>query len=285
MADYRIDDLARASGMTVRNIRVYQDRGLLAPPRRVGRVGWYDDLHLARLRLIKRLLERGYTFAQIRELQGAWEQGRDIGDVLGLEDAITRPWSDEEPQRISLTDLRRLFGKQATTAAIQRAAALGLIRREGTHYVAPSMRLLQAGSALIAEGVPLVTVLDLAEALSADMDASAKRFITMVRDHLLPVGEDGIPLLEGAEAAALVGRLRPLVRDTVEAVLAIAMERQVSAELGEVMGKITRTHQSRARLAQLTTGPAAQPMTTAPGSRSRPATTGARTARRSAARR
>ncbi|HVU75080.1 MAG TPA: MerR family transcriptional regulator [Mycobacteriales bacterium] len=281
MTEYRIDDLARASGMTVRNIRVYQDRGLLAPPRRVGRVGWYDELHLARLRLIKRLLDRGYTFAQIKELQGAWEQGRDIGDVLGLEDAITRPWSDEEPERVSLADLRKLFGKQATPAAIQRATALGLIRREGAHYVAPSLRLLQAGSALIAEGVPLVTVLDLAEALSADMDASAKRFITMVREHLLPLGDDGIPLLEGAEAAAMVGRLRPLVRDTVEAVLAIAMERQVSAELGEVMGKITRNHQTRARQARQAELSAAD----GPAARSHPASTEAPTGRRSDRRR
>ncbi len=281
VTEYRIDDLARASGMTVRNIRVYQDRGLLAPPRRVGRVGWYDELHLARLRLIKRLLDRGYTFAQIKELQGAWEQGRDIGDVLGLEDAITRPWSDEEPERVSLADLRKLFGKQATPAAIQRATALGLIRREGAHYVAPSLRLLQAGSALIAEGVPLVTVLDLAEALSADMDASAKRFITMVREHLLPLGDDGIPLLEGAEAAAMVGRLRPLVRDTVEAVLAIAMERQVSAELGEVMGKITRNHQTRARQARQAELSAAD----GPAARSHPASTEAPTGRRSDRRR
>ena len=239
MAEYRIDDLARASGITVRNIRVYQDRGLLAPPIRRGRVGWYDELHLARLRLIKGLLDRGYTFAQIKELQGAWEDGRDIGDVLGLEDAITRPWSDEEPQRISLAELRRLFGRQTTTAAIQRATALGLIRREGAHYVAPSMRLLQAGAALISEGVPLAVVLDLAEALARDLDGAARRFIGMVRDHLLPLADDGLPFRDGAEAAALVGRLRPLVRDTVEAVLAIAMERQVTAEMGDVMGKIS----------------------------------------------
>jgi len=166
------------------------------------------------------------------------EEGRDIGDVLGLEDAITRPWSDEEPQRVTLNELRRLFGKQTTTAAIQRATALGLIRREGAHYVAPSMRLLQAGSALIREGVPLVSVLDLAEALAGDLDDAARRFIRMVREHLLP----------SPRRAAVPRRRRrggpgepapPLVRDTVEAVLAIAMERQVTSELGDVMGKIS----------------------------------------------
>src|SRR5204863_6803631 len=67
VAEYRIDDLARAAGTTVRNVRVYQDRGLLPPPRREGRTGLYGEPHLARLRLIGQLLEKGYTFAHIAE--------------------------------------------------------------------------------------------------------------------------------------------------------------------------------------------------------------------------
>ena len=51
MADYRIDDLARAAGTTVRNVRAYQERGLLPPPRREGRVALYGDAHLARHRV------------------------------------------------------------------------------------------------------------------------------------------------------------------------------------------------------------------------------------------
>ncbi|MGZ6833811.1 MAG: MerR family transcriptional regulator, partial [Mycobacteriaceae bacterium] len=68
MTEYRIDDLARLAGTTVRNVRVYQDRGLLPGPRKQGRTGWYSESHLARLKLIGRLLDRGYTFATIGEL-------------------------------------------------------------------------------------------------------------------------------------------------------------------------------------------------------------------------
>ena len=68
MAEYRINDLADASGVSVRNIRVYQDRGLLPAPTIRGRTGWYSDEHLVRLNLISRMLERGYTFATISEL-------------------------------------------------------------------------------------------------------------------------------------------------------------------------------------------------------------------------
>jgi DNA-binding transcriptional MerR regulator len=84
VGEYRIADLARESGIPVRNIRLYQERRILPPPVRRGRVGIYSDAHLERLRLIARLLGRGYTLAHVQELTSAWEQGRDLGDVLGL---------------------------------------------------------------------------------------------------------------------------------------------------------------------------------------------------------
>src|SRR3954470_22334531 len=113
VSDYRIDDLSRAAGTTVRNVRVYQDRGLLPPPRREGRAGVYSDAHLARLRLIGRLLERGYSLANIDELLSGWEQGQDLRQLLGLEAAITGPFSEEVPTWVTLTDLVELFGAMA----------------------------------------------------------------------------------------------------------------------------------------------------------------------------
>src|SRR5690242_20615686 len=80
-AEYRVSDLARLAGTTTRNIRAYRERGLLPPPHLTGRTGWYDDTHLARLRLVTRLLQRGYTLGNIAELLAAWESERPVGDV------------------------------------------------------------------------------------------------------------------------------------------------------------------------------------------------------------
>jgi DNA-binding transcriptional MerR regulator len=90
VTEYRIDDLARAAGTTVRNVRAYRERGLVPPPRRHGRIALYDDAHVERLRLIAALLQRGYTLANIAELIEAWERGRDIAELLGV-DATDRP--------------------------------------------------------------------------------------------------------------------------------------------------------------------------------------------------
>ncbi|MGO9511633.1 MAG: MerR family transcriptional regulator, partial [Mycobacterium sp.] len=91
--EYRIDDLARLAGTTTRNIRVYRDRGLLPPPLRVGRIALFNDTHLTRLRLITSMLDRGYTIAHVREMLSAWEEGKNLGDVLGLETAIVGTWT------------------------------------------------------------------------------------------------------------------------------------------------------------------------------------------------
>ena len=105
--EYRIDDLARLAGTTTRNIRVYRDRGLLHPPLRVGRLALFNDTHLTRLRLITSLLDRGYNIAHVHEMLSAWEQGKDLGSVLGLESAIAGTWAAEKPQTMTVADAQR----------------------------------------------------------------------------------------------------------------------------------------------------------------------------------
>ena len=101
-ANLTIDELAREAGVTSRNIRAYQTRGLLPSPRMEGRVGYYDDNHLARLRYIASLQERGFSLAAIQCLLEAWDQGRGLNEVLGFEEALNAPWSDETPELVSI---------------------------------------------------------------------------------------------------------------------------------------------------------------------------------------
>lgn len=95
MAEYRLDDLARISGVSARNIRAYRERGLLDPPRRVGRSAYYDDYHLSQLKTINQLLRRGFNSAHIAEFFASMRQGADLADILGIQQAILGPRSDE----------------------------------------------------------------------------------------------------------------------------------------------------------------------------------------------
>jgi DNA-binding transcriptional MerR regulator len=128
--EYLIDHLAQAAGTTVRNVRAYQDRGLLPRPDRRGRSNVYDDTHLERLRLIAGLLDRGHTLAGIKELLDAWEDGRSLGGVLGLVAEVTAPWSDERPEYLERAELTARFGGMRDPEAIAAAVRLGVLEPE-----------------------------------------------------------------------------------------------------------------------------------------------------------
>lgn len=111
VTEYRIDDLARAAGTTSRNVRAYQERGLLPPPEKRGRVGIYGDAHLERLKLIDTLLQRGFTTAHIDDFITGWESGKDLTEVLGLQHAVTEPWSRSDTVSIEMAVVREFLGE------------------------------------------------------------------------------------------------------------------------------------------------------------------------------
>src|SRR5687767_12274097 len=86
--ELRLDALAAAAGVATTTVRLYQQRGLLHGPRLVGRTGWYDSSHLARLRLIARLQDEGFSLAGIGKLLESWETGRELGDLVGVEEQL-----------------------------------------------------------------------------------------------------------------------------------------------------------------------------------------------------
>ena len=105
MTEYRIDDLARKAGTTTRNVRGYQDRGLLPRPVRRGRIAVYSDAHLERLRVINNLLRRGFTTRHIADFFTGMQRGDDLAEVLGLEDVVTKPWSSAHATTMPATAL------------------------------------------------------------------------------------------------------------------------------------------------------------------------------------
>ena len=235
---YRIDELARQAGTTVRTVRAYQDRGLLPPPRREGRVGVYTEAHLVRLRLIGELLKRGYGLANIAELLSAWERGRDLREVLGLELAVAGPWSDEEPVHLSAEELIPMFEGADAVEAVVLACEAGFLEPEGEGFRVPSMRELQAAAELAAAGVPLAAVVELGQRLREQMDEVAASFVDLVGTHVFdPVAE--LTEADVARLAEVVRRLRPLAQVVVDVELARGMERHAQARLGRRLAELS----------------------------------------------
>ncbi|WP_151477308.1 MerR family transcriptional regulator [Streptomyces albicerus] len=238
---YRIEDLAHHSGATVRTIRAYQDRGLLPRPERRGRANVYSDAHLARLRQIADLLDRGYTLASIKELLEAWDAGRGLGGVLGLVAEVDGPWTDEEAVRISRTELDERFGGNPDDAAVADAVELGVLERVPGHedtFLVPSPQELAVAAELYEAGVPLSAISGHLRELRGQVEHIAARFLEFTTEHVFAryLGEHPPTDADAAEAAALVRRLRPLARQTVDAELARAMRLFANRHLRRHLG-------------------------------------------------
>src|SRR5690606_556046 len=144
MPNYRIDDLARAAGTTSRNVRAYQERGLLPPPvGKDGRASIYDDTHLERLRLIDALLQRGFTTAHIADFITSWETGKDLTEVLGLQRAATAAWGKEEPFEVSRELIGSILGAE-TDDLVDQLREMGLVRVENDTVVFTDTHLLSS---------------------------------------------------------------------------------------------------------------------------------------------
>ena len=233
-----IDELARESGMTARNIRAHQSRGLLPPPKVRSRTGFYGPEHLVRIRLIQEMQGQGFNLKAIERLL---ELGAGGGSeqALEFERALLTPFGTEQPEVINLPELADGFGGPMDKRLIAKAERIGVLvpMGEGVWEV-PSPTMLRAGRELVEMGIPLEHAIAVGESISKHTTAIAREFVKLfVKDILDPMrsGEAGGDR-DLAAAGAAVERLRPLASEAVMAsfaqVMTRAVERQMEKELG-----------------------------------------------------
>lgn len=229
VADRTIDELARDAGTPTSTVRLYQSKGLLAPPRIVGRVGYYDDAHLARLRLIGRLQEQGFSLAAIRHLVDAWETGRGLPEVLGLESVVT----EGGPIELTPAQLAQVFeGVELTPEVMAQAVRLGLIEAGGATVRVPNPAYLRLGSEIARLGVPAGEVLDEYEHLRTATAAIADRFVALFERHVLgPAAAQGFDPARVRELTGTFEQLRGLASAIVDEVLRESLAERAATRL------------------------------------------------------
>jgi DNA-binding transcriptional MerR regulator len=182
-----VDELARRVDLPVRTIREYQTLGVLPPPRKRGRVGIYGASHVAWLRLVARLQDRGYSLAGIRDLLAAWRDGSELGEVLGLApDELVH--IDEPGVPATAGQLARLL-PGLVPDRLDDLVATGVVERCGPgHYCVPSPSLLQLTVDALAAGYDPDRVVGLLRVIGRAADSVAEEAAAVLADR--PAGVD-----------------------------------------------------------------------------------------------
>jgi DNA-binding transcriptional MerR regulator len=242
-ADLTIEQLAAESGMSVRNIRAHQARGLLAPPEVRLRVGYYGPEHVERLKLIRALQEDGFNLGGIKRLLHDGE-----GTARRLDhfrQALTAPPHAERPQTLTAAELGRRFRVDAAQApqVLDRAQRLRILVPAGEgRYEAPSPSLLAVAERVVERGVSLDGALEVFEEIERHCDAVSGSFVQLfIREVWEPFQRAGMPVAQWSEIEQSIDRLRPLA---TEALLAIFGQR-MSAQIETAFGKLTRELSAR----------------------------------------
>ena len=205
--EYRIEQLARTAGVAVDTIRFYQGKGLIEAPRREGRVTWYGDAHVERLKRIKELQQQGFTLTVIqRFLSGELEPSDEA-----LVAAVTHP---SAPQTLTLAELAERSGvAEPLLLSLQQAGLL--VPAEGGDeplYPADDLEAIAAGMKLIAAGVPIGSLMELGKDYAAAVDRTARQAVDLfdryVRERIQA---------EGGETEAAERRLLQTFNDLLEA--------------------------------------------------------------------
>lgn len=233
-ATLTVEQLAYETGMSVRNIRNHQSRGLLPPPEVRARVGYYGPQHVARLRLIQEMQAEGFKLSAISRLIG--EHGTDADRFVGLRQAVTAPFSAEAPEVLSRNELIERFGVD-NDRLLSKAQKLGLLVDLGEErYEAPSPALLGAAEDVMKMGIELPAALAAIEKLNRNAQSSARAFVNLFVEELWkPFDEAGRPEEGWAEITAAIERLRPLAVEALNATFRLTLTAEVEKAFGEVL--------------------------------------------------
>ena len=238
MTEYRIDDLARASGTTTRNIRGYQERGLLPRPIRRGRTAIYTDWHLRQLRAINGLLREGFTLKHITRFLTGLQRGArliDVLDVPDLQGLLEQRWSNSPAGTATLAQLQERLGpiEPATMQRLLKAQVL-IATADPQQYTIPDLGVIDDFAALTARGMPLATLAEVHLQMTEKLTETARMLTAAAHAEVTRQrGPGWLPATaeENAWAADMVATMRRVGGESAHAAMNRALDEALSAEL------------------------------------------------------
>jgi DNA-binding transcriptional MerR regulator len=225
-----IDELSAKTGVPSRTIRFYQAKGALPPPEKKGRVAYYCDRHIERLKLVAQLQERGISLRAIRDLVEKLGDGDvSVNEWLGFDDRLQASWIEDEPKVLSEEQLRELIGSAWRPGLLVELERAEYIRRDGSKrppvFIVPSMAQLQIVLKLEAGGVDVQTSRAASELMRNALAKLAYKLVQHFHSFLVE-GLDS-KRLDPEQLGRSIDTLRTIWMEATSIILAREIERAI----------------------------------------------------------
>jgi DNA-binding transcriptional MerR regulator len=223
-----IAELAARTGISVRTIRFYAGMGLIPPPTVRGRLGLYDERHVARLELVRDLQGLGFTLAAIEGYLARIPLDRSPED-LALHRALLAPWLPEQPETVNRTELDARAGRTLHGEELTRLVTLGVLRRDGPQaWTLTSADMLGYGLSLLDADMDFAVQLAAKQIIERHTNALATELVALFHDTVLrEYRERGRPPELRTRLLALLERLKPITVDGVVTNFQLAINRAI----------------------------------------------------------
>lgn len=236
-----IEQLAAETGMSVRNIRSHQARGLLTPPEVRSRVGYYGPEHVAALRLIRDLQEEGFNLNGIKRLL---EDTHGTAERLQrVRQALIPAIHDGPAETHTAVELGSRFqlGPEEGRDILAKAVKMGvLIPLGGDKYEAPNPSLLAVGDEAVRSGIPLRAALAAIEDVQGHCDSASRAFVRLfLREVWRPFAKEDMPEERWPEIEDAVERLRPAASEALVTIFQERLTVQIDRALGEITHRLS----------------------------------------------
>ena len=202
-----LEELTTRVGMSVRNVRFYTSKGLVPPPIRRGRSGYYSPDHVARLELVQELQSHGFTLAAIERYVAGIPADATPEDIA-LRRTMLAPWQADQPVGMSRAELERRVDRALTAKDLETLGALGIVTATGDDRYAVAVSQLSIGLGLLDLGFPLEAARAAAEVYTRHGHDIARELYDVFRRMVWPVYQESGASPETIQA--VVERLKPL---------------------------------------------------------------------------
>ena len=232
--------------MTVRNVRAYAGRGLIAAPRLEGRTGYYTLEHLQRLQLIRQLIDRGYTLAAVEKaVSGAPSAA--AGHALDLINILDLPNDEAGAEVLTRDGLAALAGVERNDALIDSMEEFGLVEwvdgdRDVVRLLEPVV--VRTGAAAVAIGLAPETVIALFPILKSRLREIADAFVSEVSAEIIqPFVDAGLPEDEWPRILQTIESLLPIASQVTLGIFRSQFREAIDTEVGQQLSALSEATQ------------------------------------------